>query len=69
MRRDMAEPVDVPANAEETVGEAPEHEAGLSSRILGLLSAVKLEERRKAKGKRSAPTGERRRRTDQSELE
>ena len=63
----MAEPAPVPSNDDEAVGKAPEQEAGLSARILGLLSAAKLEERRKARNKRSGRTGERRRRTDLSE--
>lgn len=67
MRSAMARSARVPSNDEETADRLPQQEAGLSARILGLLSAVKLEERRKARGKGSSPTGERRRRTDQNE--
>ena len=63
----MAKPAPVPSNDEEAADKAPEQEAGLSARILGLLSAAMLEERRKARGKRSGPTGERRRRTELNE--
>ena len=65
MRSGMARSARVPSK--EAVDKLPQQEQGLSARILGLLSAVKLDERRKARGKRSGPAGERRRRTDQSE--
>ena len=68
MRSGMARSARAPSNDEEAVDKLPQQEPGLSARILGLLSAVKLEERRKARGgKHSGPAGERRRRTDQSE--